>query len=233
VFCSRSLGRLRDAAIRFCRNARPCVVLAVCLHNNAGQNVPEGNIPTFGTTVVESSGLRGSIYFVPPGTEALPNFKHLHPVGTIYTTGLNVPPRDFREGFPGITGRFEWFAIDYIGRFFIPSRERYRFGLTSDDGSKLYIDGRSIIDNDGIHPPSGCEAKVELEGGTHSIRLSYLQGPGWQVSLRLFVAKANEPWRIFDTRNFLPPEKSSGWTDSSHGKKGVRRLSGGECWAGR
>jgi hypothetical protein len=183
--------------------------------------------------VVESAGLRGNIYFLPPGTEAIPDLKHLKPVGTIYTTRLNIAPRDFKEGFPGITGRFEWFAIDYRGRFFVPSRAQYQFGLTSDDGSKLYIDGRSIIDNDGIHAPSGCEAKVELEPGTHAVRISYMQGPGWLVSLRLFIAKAGESWRIFDTRDFLPPENSAGWSDTGRGKKGVRKVVGGDCWAGR
>ena len=207
-------------------------VLAVCVVCKGGQNLPNSQIPTFGTTVIESSGLRGTIYFLRPGTEELPNFKHLKPVGTIYTTRLNIPPRDFREGFPGITGRIEWFAIDYTGRFFIPSRSRYRFGLTSDDGSKLYIDGRSVIDNDGIHSPFGCEAEVELDAGTHSVRLSYMQGPGWQVSLRLFVARDGEAWRVFDTRDFMPPADvaAPSWALT---KKGVRKLSGTDCRAGR
>lgn len=157
-----------------------CAVLS-----QSGQEVPNSGVPTFGTTVVASSGLRGDIYFVPPGIDALPSFKHLKPVGTIYANRLDIPPRDFKEGFPGITGRFEWFAIDYHGRFFIQARTRYQFGLSSDDGSKLYIDGHLAIDNDGIHAPSGCTAKVELGPGIHTIRISYLQGPGWLASLRL------------------------------------------------
>ncbi len=72
--------------------------------------------------MVESAGLRGRIYFVKPQSERIPNLKRLKAVGTIYTTRLNVPPRNFAEGFPGITGRLEWFAIDYVGQFFIPSR---------------------------------------------------------------------------------------------------------------
>ncbi len=189
-------------------------------------------MPTFGTTVVESAGLRGKIYFVDPNSEEIPNLKHLKPVGTIYTTRLNVPPRDFKEGFPGITGRLEWFVIDYTGQFFVQSRAIYQFGLMSDDGSKLYIDGRSIIDNDGVHSPSGCQARVELEEGTHSVRVSYMQGPGWQVALQLFVAKISQPWRIFDTRDFMPPENPLR-APALLGKKGVRKIAGGDCWAGR
>lgn len=214
------------------RNLPWCFALAVCIVCKAGQNAPDGQIPTFGTTVVDSAGLRGSIYFIPPGTEALPNFNHLKPVGIIYATRLNIAPRDFREGFPGITGRIEWFAIDYAGRFFISSRARYRFGVTSDDGSKLYIDGRTILDNDGIHAPFGCEAEVELEAGIHSLRLSYMQGPGWQISLRLFIAPEGERWRVFDTRDFMPPGDYS-VPSSAQTKKGVRKLSGNDCWAAR
>ncbi len=82
-------------------------------------------------------------------------------MGTIYTTSLNVPPQDFEQGFPGVTNRFEWFAIDYSGRFWIENPGLYRFELTSDDGSKLYVDDRPVVDDDGAHPPQnrlGCRS---------------------------------------------------------------------------
>jgi hypothetical protein len=182
--------------------------------------------------VVESAGLRGTIYLLPQGTSSIPKLKRLKPVGTIYTTRLNIPPRDFREGFPGITGRVEWFAIDYVGQFFVPSRADYRFGAVSDDGAKLYIDERSVIDNDGMHPPSACDAKVELESGLHSVRLTYMQGPGLILALQFFIARLGEQWRVFDTRDFMPPG-NSGQMRGLTGKKGVRKISGGDCWTGR
>src|SRR6185369_577273 len=90
---------------------------------------------TFGTTVAANSGFRGEIYPIEPGSRKLPNFSKLKPVRTIYTPSLCVPARSFDEGFPGITGRFEWFAIDYTGRFWISEPGTYRFALASDDGS--------------------------------------------------------------------------------------------------
>src|SRR4051812_45827574 len=61
-------------------------------------------VPTFGTTVVDSAGLRGTIYFLEKNTGILPDsFRRKKPKGTIYTHSLNVPPRDFMEGFPGVT----------------------------------------------------------------------------------------------------------------------------------
>lgn len=94
-------------------------------------------VPTFGTTVVIPSGLQGSIYNLPKNAAKLPAFERLKPVGTIYTSSLNVPTLEFTEGFPGVTKRFEWFAIDYRGRFWIAKPGLYRFLLTSDDGSRL------------------------------------------------------------------------------------------------
>src|ERR1700689_5367376 len=104
---------------------------------------------TFGTTLAANSGFRGEIYFISTGSKKLPNFSTLKPVGVIYTPYLAVPLRAFDEGFPGVTERFEWFAIDYTGRFWVSEQGTYRFALASDDGSILYIDGKKVIQNDG------------------------------------------------------------------------------------
>src|SRR2546423_280008 len=104
----------------------------------------QDEMPAFGVTVVDPIGLRGDIYLIKPGAGKLPSFKKLQSVGAIYTSKLNIPPREFDAGFPGVTDRFEWFAIDYNGRFWIEKPATYRFSLVSDDGSKLYIDGKTI-----------------------------------------------------------------------------------------
>jgi hypothetical protein len=213
--------------------SRPWLVLLTCTSLPVPQEAPpnRGSIPTFGTTVVVSSGLRGDVYLIPVDTDRLPRFKHLKPVGTIYTTTLDVPPTDFRQGFPGVTDRFEWFAIDYSGKFWIEQMGRYRFALTSDDGSQLYIDDRLIIDNDGIHPPSSCVASVELARGAHTIRVSYFQGPRYQVALILLVARPGDSWQLFDTTEFIPPSDSaaSNISETDHHRKRVGRVEGGTC----
>jgi hypothetical protein len=155
---------------------------------------------------VDSAGLRGTIYFLKPNTGILPEtFRGMKPKGTIYTHSLNVPPRDFKDGFPGITKRFEWFAIDYEGRFWIEHAGLYRFALTSDDGSLLYLDDRLVIDNDRIHPAQTKEMQGELGHGAHGIRVSYFQGPRSSVALVLQVAGPGEALRIFSTDEFRPP----------------------------
>jgi hypothetical protein len=169
------------------------------------QPAPTFGTTTFGTTVVDSAGLRGVIYYLKPNTGILPDsFRHLKPRGTIYARSLNVPPRDFTEGFPGVTKRLEWFAIDYSGKFWIRHPAVYRFVLTSDDGSLLYIDDRLIIDNDRIHPAQSKEASLALDHGPHSIRVSYFQGPRAAVALILRIAGPGEELRVFSTEEFRP-----------------------------
>jgi hypothetical protein len=161
---------------------------------------------SFGTSVADNSGLRGDIYYIKEGSGKLPNFSRMKPVGTIYTPRLFVPYRSFDEGFPGVTDRIEWFAIDYRGRFWVSEPGTYRFSLESDDGSILYIDDKRIIRNDGQHPVEEKDAKVKLKPGPHRIRVSYFQGPRFHVALVLRIAgPKDDDWRVFQTADFKPP----------------------------
>ena len=166
----------------------------------------------FGTTVVGSSDLRGDIYLLKPETELLPGFKRMKPVGTIYTNTLQVTPRSFVQGFPGVTGQFEWFAIRYTGRFWIETAGHYQFRVLSDDGSKLWIDGELLVDNDGTHPPESVEGSATLSRGVHELRLDYFQGPRSHLALVLSIAGPGDGiFRPFDTRKHLPPVDRAEW----------------------
>jgi hypothetical protein len=191
----------------------PAFACCLCLSVAGAQSpvVRDGPITTFGVTVVDPFGLRGEIYLLPPGTEELPKFEKLKPVGAVYTSALNIPTRNFQEGFPGITNRFEWFAIDYTGNFYIENPGKYRFLLGSDDGSKLYIDNKKVIDNDGVHPIQYEQGSITLKGGIHRIRISYFQGPATALALILGVARPGEDWRIFTTDEFRPPRNPADW----------------------
>jgi hypothetical protein len=186
---------------------RSTILLAACLSVAHAQApaLPDAPVTTFGVTVFDSVGLRGDIYLLRPNTLVLPKFQKLKAVGAVYTNALNIPPRSFLSGFPGVTDRFEWFAIDYNGSFWIDEPGKYRFLLASDDGSKLYIDNKLVIDNDGVHAVETQLGSVALKPGLHRIRVSYFQGPRDGVALVLAVARPGQDWRIFNTRDFLPP----------------------------
>jgi hypothetical protein len=168
-------------------------------------------VAVFGTTVVIPSGLKGDIYYLPHSTQSVHEIDRLKPRGAIYTTSLNVPPQDFQLGFPGITKRYEWFAIDYSGKFWIERPGLYRFRLVSDDGAMLYIDGQLVADNDGVHSPEVRLASIRLAGGMHTIRVPYFQGPATTVALMLEIAGPGEQPRIFSTEEFKPPLNPEEW----------------------
>jgi len=192
--------------------------LAMILFTEIGAHALAGQEPVykfsttvFGTTVVIPAGLRGLVYELEPDATMLPDFELMRPIATIYTSVLNVPPQDFMEGFPGISDRFEWFAIDYTGNFWIAKPGKYKFALNSDDGSKLYIDGTVVIDNNGQHPPVSKKGSIKLRIGVHRIRVSYFQGPRFTVALTLHIAGPSKKWHLFSTDDLKPPSDAGVW----------------------
>jgi hypothetical protein len=147
---------------------------------------PDEDTP-FGSTTPTSDSLTGNIYFLPENTQSIPNLLALQPVGQVYTKRIDIPARSFDEGFPGVSDRFEWFAIRYTGVVSFPVAGRYEFRLNSDDGSKLYIDGQLVIDNDGQHSPRERRGAVNLTAGPHDIVIEYFQGPRYQIALQLYM----------------------------------------------
>ncbi|MCJ7445306.1 MAG: PA14 domain-containing protein [Methanotrichaceae archaeon] len=164
-----------------------------------------GGPVSFGTPTSTEAELKGDIYKIPEGSSQLPDFNALSYddyLGTIYTKKLDIPPRDFKEGFPGVTSRNEWFAIEYTGDFSVSNEGDYEFRLLSDDGSRLLIDGVEIIKNDGIHPPNAFKRTVYLRRGQHHIEVEYFQGPMYQIALQLFWTPPGGTEVIFEP-NYL------------------------------
>ncbi|MEL6631961.1 MAG: family 16 glycoside hydrolase [Bacteroidota bacterium] len=76
------------------------------------------------------------------------------------------------------------FYISFEGMLEIEKDDNYLFQLMCDDGGKLYIDGKEIIDNDGLHGYVGKEGEIFLSAGKHPIQVRYFQrGGGKAVSL--------------------------------------------------
>lgn len=182
------------------------LLLLLCAGPAPGWVKPKKHPTTdFGAATRIPYSLRGEIYLLPEGASRLPVFDGKG-IGAVYTTALNVPKRSFMAGFPGVTTRFEWFAIDYKGEFYVRVPGKYHFILTSDDGSILYVDDKVVIDNDGTHASQTLTGAAQLTAGPHQLRLAYFQGPRYEVALELWIAPPQQKYRIFDTHDFLPPE---------------------------
>jgi nitrate reductase NapE component len=69
------------------------------------------------------------------------------------------------------------FSVRWLRRLNLDRTGTYRFRVTSDDGARLWIDGRLVIDawRDGF---STNEAYVDLSAGGHDVRLEYYEHLG-------------------------------------------------------
>jgi hypothetical protein len=99
----------------------------------------------------------------------LPDFAKLKPVktGKVYKVGLNE--------FSDLGNQF---GIVFIGKIQIKLDGEYSFFLSSNDGSKLWIDNKEIIDADGLHGFGEISDQIFLTKGIHKIKLEYFQAGG-------------------------------------------------------
>ena len=79
--------------------------------------------------------------------------------------------------------RKEKFALVFDGYIKIAKDGFYTFSISSDDGSKLFIDGLEVVDNDSNQAGPG---KAALKKGYHKITVQYYDSGG-DNSLKVFV----------------------------------------------
>ncbi|MBN2341123.1 MAG: hypothetical protein JXX29_19220 [Deltaproteobacteria bacterium] len=143
----------------------------------------------------------GEVMFIEPNSPKLPaDYSKYDVVSVLYACEWDIPARSFDTGFPGVENQFEWFAIRYSGAFGIETAGSYTFRINSDDGAKLYIDGKLVVDNDGTHAPQSKSGSVDLAAGDHEMVLEYFQGPRYYIALQLFVTPPNGEEGIFSVR---------------------------------
>jgi len=71
------------------------------------------------------------------------------------------------------------YSAQWIGKLVAPRTGRYTLGLSSDDGSRLYLDGKLLVDNWGDHAEQLKTATIDLVAGqSYPIRVEFYQGGG-------------------------------------------------------
>ncbi|MFN0176941.1 MAG: right-handed parallel beta-helix repeat-containing protein [Saprospiraceae bacterium] len=91
-------------------------------------------------------------------------------------------------GSPAEAVKEDKFATLSTTNFNIAPAE-YILELTSDDGARLYLDGKLLIDNWDIHEPETDEITVKL-GGNHSIRIEHFDAGGFAaLDFRMRVSR--------------------------------------------
>jgi len=122
-----------------------------------------------GARVELASGKGATNYSYYEGSwERVPNFGKLKPIATGTAIGFDV----------SVARRNDDFALKFEGVLKVEREAVYTFIVTSDDGSRLYIDGKLVVDNDGIHAPQARQGRTRLTKGVHKITVGFMQGGG-------------------------------------------------------
>lgn len=117
---------------------------------------------------IKSGGVRFSYY---EGTwKALPDFRKLNAIKKgIADSSFNLGKLPAKKNFGCV----------FEGYIKIDKEGYYMFALSSSDGSKLYINGREIINNDGLHGSDWYKSYlVPLQKGFYPVRLEYFINSG-------------------------------------------------------
>jgi len=134
------------------------------------------------------SGLKASFYDFPQNAH-LPPLKNHKPrfiriedtVDDVYDKGL------WGKRMVKDPAMADHMAAQWTGRIGIPKDGNYKFWLNSDDGSKLWIDGQPVVDDDNLHSLRIRTGTVYLKKGAHAFKVEFFerdQGKGveaeWQ-----------------------------------------------------
>jgi len=70
------------------------------------------------------------------------------------------------------------FSFDYSGYLMVPESSVYIFSISSDDGSRLWIDDHPVVNNDGLHSLAEKSGAIALAKGFHKLRIAYFERTG-------------------------------------------------------
>lgn len=111
-----------------------------------------------------------------------PNWDALKPESVV--TGKSIGLDEFKSA--------EFVGMRFTGYVVVPTDGVYVISLTSDDGAKLSIDGKVIVDHDGLHSPSDKSGVVPLAKGHHRITVEWFNKTGGAV-LEVKMGKVGQP----------------------------------------
>lgn len=85
----------------------------------------------------------------------------------------------------------------------------HRLGIKSDDGSKLFVHGQLVVDNDGNHAEQLRTGWVDLAKGLHPIRVEFYEDEGDEVLELLMEGPDGEFESVKPEMLYHAPEQSS------------------------
>jgi len=130
-----------------------------------------------GCTGDENAGLNYEYWTSASTISSLASF--LATAGTPVKTGIT--PNAQNADHLAIRTVLERYVIRWTGAIEIPTTGNYTFFTKSDDGSRLYIDGVLVVNNDGLHAASEVSGTRHLTAGCHSIEIQFFENTGSEL----------------------------------------------------
>ncbi len=129
-----------------------------------------------------TASARSMIYFIDPANNGL-SFKYYEHKWTALPDFSKYKPsrkgKIYQFRLEDVNPTADEFGVVYNGNIMVEEEGDYIFYLVSNDGTKLYIDGRLVTDNSGQHGADNEKSgKIRLMKGAHPIRLDYFQAGG-------------------------------------------------------
>jgi len=121
------------------------------------------------------AGLKAEYFDMGDAVEDFPDVKDKKATVTHVEKQVNVDTT--QDKWPG-TELTNHFYARWTGVIKIAKDGKYKFYTNSDDGSRLAIDGKQVVDNGGLHAMEEKDGDVELKAGNHDIKIEYFENDG-------------------------------------------------------
>jgi hypothetical protein len=149
-----------------------------------------------------------NVYKLPDTVQALPEYSAFKPRQVVTTDRINLDPAK-GDNDPAGLGETDGLGLRFIGTFVVSGEGIFKWTLLSKDGSRMHIDDKTLIENDGIHEPSAKNAFIHLSEGVHTIIVDSFNAKGPPV-LKLLVTPPLGQEQIFSMTSGL-----AGWKEPS------------------
>ena len=129
------------------------------------------------TTPGVLAGLAAEFFDFTSSLSLIPDLTSRTPDVARVDTLINYPSTT--SAWSGLSSQFaDTFASRHTGYVKITTAGDYTFYLNSDDGSKMWLDGLLVINNDGLHAMIEVSAMRTLAAGYHSLRVEFFENDG-------------------------------------------------------
>ena len=95
----------------------------------------------------------------------LPAFSSLTPIyqGSLANGLIDLRPSRMKD----------YFGMVFEGKLNAPRAGDYQFQIASDDGARVIVNGKKVVEHDGLHGASLKKGTIQLSAGTHKIQVEY------------------------------------------------------------